>query len=305
MSQSTRIGPSNSILAGFAGWPAFVLLGTCAVPGAAADPPAPAPLVAPNKSGYNLFNPTPHELMRELDTDRPDTTESPYTVDAGHFQLELSFLEYTHDESHGTRTDGFAVLPMNLKIGLLNNLDLQLILNPYQNIRTREPGASASKSGFGDAQVRMKLNLWGDDGGKTAFALMPFVTVPTGAAGLSDHHLEGGIILPLSIQELPGGFDLGTEARFDLSRNERNDGYGVDFVHTMTLGHFLFTKTLRGYVEYVGIAPICIGRTYLAYLDTGVTYGLTENVQLDAGVQIGLSRRASDFVLFTGISFRL
>src|SRR5438309_11170172 len=84
-----------------------------------------------DKSGLTLFNPTPPGLMREFNTDRPDVTESPYTVDAGHFQVELSFVEYTYDHDHGRRVDGFSVLPANLKVGLLNNLDLQLVLNPY------------------------------------------------------------------------------------------------------------------------------------------------------------------------------
>src|SRR5256885_9928210 len=42
-----------------------------------------AALADKNKSDFNLFNPTPPELMREFNTDRPDKTESPYTVDAG------------------------------------------------------------------------------------------------------------------------------------------------------------------------------------------------------------------------------
>lgn len=44
--------------------------------------------VPPDKSGYSLFKPTPRQFMRELTTDRPDQTESPYTVDAGHFQVK-------------------------------------------------------------------------------------------------------------------------------------------------------------------------------------------------------------------------
>ena len=41
--------------------------------------------VSPDKNQYNLFNPTPDELMRELNADRPDKTDCPFTVDAGHF----------------------------------------------------------------------------------------------------------------------------------------------------------------------------------------------------------------------------
>ncbi len=33
-----------------------------------------------DKWQYNLLNPTPRNLMREMSTDRPDKTESPYTV---------------------------------------------------------------------------------------------------------------------------------------------------------------------------------------------------------------------------------
>ena len=40
--------------------------------------------VPPDKSSYNLFNPVPENLMRDLSPDRPDVTESPFTVDAGH-----------------------------------------------------------------------------------------------------------------------------------------------------------------------------------------------------------------------------
>src|SRR5438105_967812 len=58
--------------------------------------------LAPNgnradKSGYTLWNPTPASLMRELSADRPDKTDSAYTVDAGHYQLEIDLVNWTLD----------------------------------------------------------------------------------------------------------------------------------------------------------------------------------------------------------------
>src|SRR5262245_14653824 len=92
-----------------------------------------------DKSGYTLFNPTPRSLMRELSTDRPDRTESPYTVDAGHFQLEMDILSYFYDRNtparDGVRSELLAIAPMNLKAGLLNNVDLQLVILPYVSER--------------------------------------------------------------------------------------------------------------------------------------------------------------------------
>jgi len=264
----------------------------------------PEPASRVDKSGFTLLNPTPRSLMRNFSTDRPDVTESAYTVDAGHFQAEFSLVEYTRDHGYGERTNGFSVLQANLKVGLLNNLDIQLVLNPYQNILTYGRSLSRRDSGFGDAELRAKLNLWGNDGGRTAFSVMPFVRFPTGSGGLSDHRFEEGLILPLAAQGLPGGFDLGAMAEFDLGRNEGNDGYGVDFAHSVTIGHKLSTEKLNGYVEYVGIAPMGASRTYLAYFDTGVTHALSKNVRLDAGINVGLSRRADDFTVFAGLSFR-
>ncbi len=45
----------------------------------------------PIKQRYNLFHPTPKDSLREMDPDRPNVTESPYTVDAGHVQYEADF----------------------------------------------------------------------------------------------------------------------------------------------------------------------------------------------------------------------
>jgi hypothetical protein len=78
----------------------------------------------PDKWSYNLFHPTPRALMREMSTDRPDQTESPHTVDAGHFQVELDALSavFDHDESYGrdVRTTAWGT-SLNVKAGLLNS----------------------------------------------------------------------------------------------------------------------------------------------------------------------------------------
>lgn len=83
---------------------------------------------ASDKSQYDLFNPTPTNLMRDMSTDRPDQTESPFTVDAGHFQIEADIVKYTYDRykanGENTRTKTWNVAPVNLKAGLTNSTDL-------------------------------------------------------------------------------------------------------------------------------------------------------------------------------------
>jgi hypothetical protein len=251
-----------------------------------------------DKSQFTVFNPTPREHMREMSTDRPDVTESAYTVDAGHFQVELSFLQYTRDHAEGG-VDQFVVMPMNLKLGLLNQMDLQLVVDPYARVETD----AETIDGFGDLQVRSKLNLWGNDGGPTALALMPFIQLPTGADGLGSDHVEGGLIVPFAA-ELPAGWSLGMMAELDIVRDEEDDDYGVEFVHTVAFGHDI-VGPLAGYVEYIGVAPHRTGAGYQAAIGFGLTYGLSANVQFDGGANVGISRDADDVVLFAGMSFRL
>ncbi len=281
-------------------WPA------CAgepVPGAL--PPAQPPL---DKSQYHLFNPTPPALLRELSTDRPDKTESPTTLDAGHFQLEMDLVSYTrdHDTRNGadTRTESYAVAPMNLKVGLLNSLDFQLVLPTWnwQKTTDRVTGTTTKQSGFGDIVPRVKYNFWGNDTGKTALGIMPFLKIPTSQDGLGNNSVEGGVILPFAF-ELPRGFSAVVMTEFDISRDESGSGHHAEFINTLTVGHNLVGK-LDGYVEFFSQVSAESETDWVGTFDLGLTYGLTPNMQLDAGVNIGVTSSADDVNPFIGFSFR-
>ena len=261
-----------------------------------------------DKSHYHLFNPTPRGQLREMSTDRPDKLESAYSVDAGHFQFEMDLLSYTHDRDKSgggdTRTDTYAVAPVNLKVGLLNNVDLQVVLEPYTHVRAhdRVSGTVEKRSGFGDVTTRLKVNLWGNDGGPTALAMMPFVKFPSNQDDLGNHAVEGGIIFPLAV-ELPQGWDMGLMTEFDFLRNEADSGYHTAFANIVTFGHDICGK-LGGYVEFFSEVSTEHGSLWVGTVDLGLTYGLTDNIQLDAGINIGVTKAADDWNPFVGLSWR-
>src|SRR5438093_4666110 len=157
---------------------------------------------AVDKSKYNLFNPTPEAYVREMNP----LYESPYTVDAGHVQVEAYAFQYVWDRNTAGGADierqVWSVGPMTLKLGILNNLDAQLVLTPYTKIRykDRTSGAVFTQSGFGDITPRIKLNLWGNDSAPTAFAVTPFVKLPTSQDRLGNNSVEGGTVFPFSVQ---------------------------------------------------------------------------------------------------------
>jgi len=283
--------------AAFGGLPGAVNLAS------AAETPA-----SPNKSGYHLFNPTPRVLMREMSTDRPDKTESPYTVDAGHFQIEMDVFTYSYDRYNSERRDvsaeSLSIAPVNLKAGLFNNVDLQLVLETYTSVRIhdRDAGTVEKQRGFVDVTSRLKFNLWGNDGGPTAFAVMPYVKLPTNQDRLGNNSVEGGVIFPLAVA-LPHEFGLGVMTQFDFIRDEDDGGHHPEFVNSITLSHDLVGE-LGGYVEFFSVVSAESNSPWVGTFDVGFTYGLTEDIQLDAGVNIGATRSAEDWNPFLGISWR-
>lgn len=250
-----------------------------------------------DKSGYSLLDPTPRELMREMSTDRPDATESPYTVDAGHFQVELSFVAFEREKA-GARVDTVTIAPVNFKVGVRNDVDVQFIFDPF--IREDTEGGG-SLSGIGDLTIRTKVNLIGNDQGGLAIAVMPFVKIPTGGSEVSNGAMEGGLIVPVSIA-LPQELSLGLMLEIDAVRNDTS-GYEAEVVHTAVLGRTLVAE-LAGFVEYVGVSPLYSGGDYRASFNMGLTYGLTPDLQLDGGVSFGLTEAAPDFGAFIGLSWR-
>ena len=275
---------------------------------AAAEASDPKQAVPVDKSQYHLFNPTPASLMREMSTDRPDRTESPYTVDAGHFQIEADLASYTYDhDTEGeanTRVDAWAFGLINFKVGLLNNVDLQTVVESYHHIRTRDlaAGEKTRQSGFGDITSRIKINLWGNDGGATALALMPYVKFPTNQDDIGNDSIEAGLIVPLAVA-LPGEFGLGLMTEIDFVRDADGSDLHPEFVNTITVARNL-VGNLGGYVEFFSAVSTEDDSEWVGTLDLGLTYGWTENIQLDAGVNIGVTRSADDLNPFMGITYR-
>ena len=261
-----------------------------------------------DKSQYNLFNPTPRALMREMVTDRPDRTESPYTVDAGHYQLEMDVFSYAVDRYNGVRGDerfeALAIAPINIKAGLLNNLDVHLVLQPYISLREHNMAARVvnESRGFGDVIPRLKFNLWGNDGGPTALAVMPYIKLPTNTHHVGNNSVEGGVIVPFAVGA-PYGFGMGLMTEVDIRRDAFGDGYHPEFVNTITFGRDIVGQ-LAGFVEFFSSVSSESGSEWVGTFDLGLTYMLTPDMQVDTGVFLGVTRSAPDVNPFLGFSWR-
>jgi len=260
-------------------------------------PPGPAPseparIGAPEEAAFTEPNPPAERKMRPLATDRPDTTESPYTVDRGHFQAEIDVARYTLDAG----VESYSFASSNLKMGLTDFWEVQLIIDGLVGV----PTTTGHEWGSGSIDLRTKFNLLGNDGGAVAIGVMPWLTFPRVGMG---EQMEGGVIGLLGIA-LPAEFTTGFMLEADAVQNAADSDYHLELLHTWTVGHPI-VGPLGAYVEAFGVYSTEVGADYALSMDGGLTFAVTDYVQLDAGVVGGLTEPADDLSIFSGLSFKL
>ena len=255
----------------------------------------------PDKSDYTLFHPTPDAQLRSFNTDRPTKSNSPVTVDAGHFQYETDLFNYTHSNAGGAATRTYQAFDPVVKVGLTNRIDLELQFTGYNWIDGTSGGQTFHADGVGDLLLRTKINLFGNEGGPAA-ALIPYVKFPTAHQPIGNNTVDGGIILPISYP-LPGDFTLLVEPEVDVIRNATNGGHHFNFAQLLNIAHPIGTQvTVYGEIYSSLGTDKFTPPIYTA--DAAIAWVVKDNLQLDAGVNVGLNRNAPNLQLYTGLSQR-
>jgi hypothetical protein len=190
-------------------------------------------------------------------------------------------------------------------VGLLHNLELDLIFGGYNHVTVKDLIANATthQEGLGDLFLRFKYNFWGNDGkDKTAFGLIPFTKFPTNQDHLGNKFYEGGVLVPLDIT-FTEKLSLGLMTGLSYIRADNHHKYVYLFTNSGVLAYD-FTEALGVYLELFGEKSTEKKSRWNTTLDTGITYKVTKNFQLDAGINFGLSKAAVDYNPFIGMSVR-
>jgi hypothetical protein len=278
----------------------FVLIAAasaCALTGAAQ---------AQDKSQYTLFNPVPVDQMRSFNTDRPTKSNVPYTVDAGHIQYEGDIFIFGYDNTTTPDTDNRSWVIGNptFKLGLLNNVDVEVNFSAYNSIAStnRSTGASSTVSGFGDVVTRFKINLFGNDGTGPALALIPYGKWPTAPQGIGNRFVEGGIIAPLAMP-LPLGFTAILMGEFDYQKNPNDSGYHANFPALINISRPI-ADGLTAYAELYANWSTRADVRDIYTVDFALAWSPKPNLQLDVGVNVGLVSAAVPYQIYIGVAQR-
>ena len=264
---------------------------------------------APDKERYSLFDPVPDDKERDFNPDRPSQFTGPFTVDAGHFQLEMDLVNYTLDRYNPDHApvdvDQWNAAPFDLRVGLTDRTELDFLYDGYLNVRTRDHGlrSDTTQSGFGDLTLLFKYNLFGNDGGTFSFGILPYLKLPTNTDHLGNKRVEGGVELPLSIT-LPANVSAGVQTEFDALRNDANTRYEAAFTNIFYLGYTFLNKKLTFYGEWYSRVNQGPDSVVVGEVDTGLLYYIGKNAEVDFGCNFGVTRAAPDYEPFTGLTVR-
>ena len=248
-------------------------------------------------------------LEEPMVTDRPDFTESPSVVPWGHAQLEMGYT-FTYDREDGVRTKDHTFPEALLRVGLVQDWELRIGWAGWSRAETvfherndagRTVARSIEQTGGSDTYLGFKYHISGLPEFMPDLALIPAITVPTGAEDKTSGDVDPEIKLAWS-------YDL--SERFSLSGN-LNGAVPTDedsrrFFQTaasISLGVSL-TDWLGAYVEYYGFYPNTRGADCAHVANGGFTIPIGDNLQFDIRVGAGLNEEADDFFAGTGLAIR-
>jgi len=140
-----------------------------------------------------------------------------------------------------------------------------------------------------------KLNLWGNDGGRTAFSVAPVLSIPT-----RGKNVLGGLDTAFAVR-LPQDFYLKLES--EVFEQRFSGSTYVGFFEGLSLNKSVCSR-LDAYASLTAQVSSYSGDPWFGYVGFGAIYKVTRDFQLFAGLRFGLSDNSFDYNPRFGIVWR-
>lgn len=230
-----------------------------------------------------------------LISDRPDFTESTGTIAPGHVQIEGGITRQEIGDE-----DALSAGEILVRLGVGERLEARLGVGSWTRIEV--PGDEID--GYEDPTVGLKVRLTptADDRppGFPAASLLLSTSVPVGSEELTTDEWEPEARLALDwilTDLLSLGANLGIA--FPSDGGDRFD----QLLASVTLG-IAATDRLGVFIETYGFSEEEPDGEATQYADTGVTFALTDDLQLDARIGFGLNDPSPERFIGVGVAAR-
>jgi hypothetical protein len=230
--------------------------------------------------------------QEELVTDRPDATESANVMQPGEIQIEAGYsYERFSEEAIESTLTGVSAL---IRVGLFKQAELRLETG-FLNQNTTE---LSKVNGLTAMTIGTKLNILNDYKNGFQLAFLGHLTLP--GTGKEEFN-------PINI-----GSDFRLAAAKDLSdRVSVGVNIGMEWDGNSPKQTILYSVAsgigvvgdLGVFIEVFGFFPKDGNAQH--FFNSGATYLISPDFQLDFGVGLGLNKMSSDLILTFGSSYRI
>lgn len=235
--------------------------------------------------------------------DRPGLGTPTCTVPAGTVQVETGFVDWIVDRSEGLRGEDLVIGETAVKFGIAARLHLETVLAPYVRSRAREEGSEKTLSGVGDFSLGAKYRLTDGDA-PIQIAVRAFLKIPTAKRPLGNGKVEGGLVVPLEYRVASSQLSLALSPEVDLVADSDGSGRHVALMQVAGLAAQLSSR-ISASAELAGAWDLDPSGTVRQYaLGASAAYLLSRDMQVDAGLNLGLNRSTPDREIYCGIALR-
>ena len=147
-----------------------------------------------------------------------------------------------------------------------------------------------------------KINLFGNEGGVDALAVIPSIKIPTAAHNSGNGVVEYGLDVPYTYA-LDDIWSVTAETDVALLKNNADTGHHGDYSFIVNVNRPVISRdvtvSLEAFADYAAR-----DNTPRYTLDPAVQWIVFWDFQLDLGVYFGLNRVAPDYNPYVGVSYR-
>ncbi len=236
---------------------------------------------------------TAHAQLGKIDTDRPDQTESPYTVPKNWLQFEMG-LNLERNES----PDNEFLLPTILaKYGISKRMELRLVTTIRRYKVFQSGGGAVYENGVEPLEVGAKIALAEEKNWFPKTSLLFHVALP----GLASKNLKTNKLAPnfrFSMQH-----SIAKRVNLSCNLGAEWDGFNNEpgWIYSISPG-FDIAKNWYAYIEAFGVVTKIDAPQH--NIDGGFAYYVSSNFKVDISSGFGISRAAPAWYLAIGASIR-
>jgi len=235
--------------------------------------------------------------------DRPGKSSETCTAPAGHWQVEAGLADWSLQRSDGERDTSLVIGETTIKYGLSDRSDIEIDVTPWQRQTSRTGSSRDSANGVGDVRIQYKRQLTASDAALQLSAY-PYVKIPTARRPLGNGKWEAGLLLPIGYSIPKSPISIGLTPEFDWVANGDGRGHHLAMTQVVNVG-WQASDAINLSAE-IWRAWDCdpAGTQRQLSADGAAAYLVNQDVQLDAGINVGLNRATPDLELYAGFSKR-